>query len=380
MKRSFLLGMAVLVAMAMPPKSFADDGGKSAKMGEVSLLSQSGSAVVEVQKADRNTMHFLEGDGLSWGLDGDMGWTGVDTVQLAGLKPGTPYLFRVMRRTVGTGGVSEAVASDTVTDTTWCQTRWGSDSLRTQRFDPVLAAGEQLLVGPVVRPDSVARFLSLVLFCSSDSAMVEVVIADSTTSWSPWGTVGGRVFWQDTITVSGKGPVEVPIDPHVFDPFPGLPEPSRFWLTVQNVGPLLVVFYTASDGLPFWLKTRGWQHHDSTGAMLAFGVEPKKNTAVSSRPTAQPDGFGLSQNYPNPFNPSTSFSYSLPVSNNVTIDIYNELGTKVRSLVNRFATAGTYTATWDGQDDNGNSLSSGIYFCKMQASHFSSVKKILLVR
>ena len=101
---------------------------------------------------------------------------------------------------------------------------------------------------------------------------------------------------------------------------------------------------------------------------------------VSGNPNVMPLTYDLGGNYPNPFNPTTSFSYSLPVSNNVTIDIYNELGTKVRSLVNRFATAGTYTATWDGQDDSGMNLPSGIYFYKMQASHFSSVKKMLLTK
>jgi len=125
----------------------------------------------------------------------------------------------------------------------------------------------------------------------------------------------------------------------------------------------------------------------STGAAtyyvdeIAFTVNEGSGVSdVNGNSNVVPLAYDLGSNYPNPFNPTTSFSYSVPVSNNVTIDIYNELGTKVRSLVNRFATAGTYTATWNGQDDNGNTLPSGIYFYKMQASHFSSVKKMLLTK
>ncbi len=90
--------------------------------------------------------------------------------------------------------------------------------------------------------------------------------------------------------------------------------------------------------------------------------------------------YELSDNYPNPFNPTTTISYAVPVSNNVTIEIYNAIGAKVRTLVDRYVTAGHYKATWDGKNDQGQSVPSGTYFYKMHSSHFNTVKKMTLIK
>jgi hypothetical protein len=103
-------------------------------------------------------------------------------------------------------------------------------------------------------------------------------------------------------------------------------------------------------------------------------------TGVDGNQTVMPLTYELNNNYPNPFNPSTIISYGLPVSNQVLIDVYNTLGQKVRTLVDRYVTKGTYQTTWDATDDYGNVVPSGVYFYKMQASHFISVKKMILLR
>ena len=88
----------------------------------------------------------------------------------------------------------------------------------------------------------------------------------------------------------------------------------------------------------------------------------------------------LSQNYPNPFNPATQISYSLPKNCNVIIVIYNVLGQKVKTLVDEFQTAGYKTVHWDGKDDQGNEVASGVYFYKLKAGDFSETKKMILMK
>ncbi len=103
-------------------------------------------------------------------------------------------------------------------------------------------------------------------------------------------------------------------------------------------------------------------------------------TDVAGNQTVMPLEYALGNNYPNPFNPTTSFSYAIPASNPVTVAVYNATGTLVRTLVNEFKSAGTYTASWDGKDENGRQMPSGIYFYQMKSSHFNSTKKMLLTK
>jgi hypothetical protein len=93
-----------------------------------------------------------------------------------------------------------------------------------------------------------------------------------------------------------------------------------------------------------------------------------------------PDDFSLSQNYPNPFNPQTVISYSLPQDAHVKLVIHNILGQKVKTLVDEHQSAGVQSVCWDGTDDKGNQVSSGVYLYKLEADEFSDMKKMLLVK
>jgi len=99
-----------------------------------------------------------------------------------------------------------------------------------------------------------------------------------------------------------------------------------------------------------------------------------------ARQVAHPKTFSLSQNYPNPFNPFTRISYSLPKDCEVRLNIYNVLGQRVRVLVNESKKAGYYYAIWDGKDEGGRQVGSGIYFFRMEAGDFKSTKKMVLIR
>ena len=93
-----------------------------------------------------------------------------------------------------------------------------------------------------------------------------------------------------------------------------------------------------------------------------------------------PEGYRLRQNYPNPFNPSTTVEYGVPGDCQVTLKVYNLKGQLVRTLVNEYKLAGTYTATWDGRNEEGQRVASGTYLCKITAGGFSSTTKMVLVR
>lgn len=90
-------------------------------------------------------------------------------------------------------------------------------------------------------------------------------------------------------------------------------------------------------------------------------------------------GVTLSQNFPNPFNPSTSFTLSLPKSGRYSVRIYNLAGQVVKSFEGE-APAGRQVLTWDGTDQNGKPVSSGIYFYKANAAGYSETKKMILIR
>ncbi|HEY5132932.1 MAG TPA: FlgD immunoglobulin-like domain containing protein [Candidatus Krumholzibacteriaceae bacterium] len=97
-------------------------------------------------------------------------------------------------------------------------------------------------------------------------------------------------------------------------------------------------------------------------------------------PAVPPRTYRLAQNYPNPFNPSTTIRYDMKEKGLVQIKIYNVAGQLVRTLVNAVENAGSYSATWDGADDRGGHVATGVYLCRMKAGGFVDVKKLVLLR
>mgnify|MGYP001139936040 FL=1 len=94
----------------------------------------------------------------------------------------------------------------------------------------------------------------------------------------------------------------------------------------------------------------------------------------------QPHVYTLSANYPNPFNPSTTIDYSIASAGEVSIVIYDMMGRHIRTLVSDFATPGSYNVVWDAKNDNGLSVSAGMYIYKMISGDFVEVNKMLLVK
>jgi hypothetical protein len=93
-----------------------------------------------------------------------------------------------------------------------------------------------------------------------------------------------------------------------------------------------------------------------------------------------PTDFALDQNYPNPFNPTTVIEFDVPVRSHVTLTVYNMLGQEVVTLVDQDRDAGFHQVDWDGRSSSGSSVSSGIYFYKLEADSFVQTKKMMLLK
>ena len=98
-----------------------------------------------------------------------------------------------------------------------------------------------------------------------------------------------------------------------------------------------------------------------------------------------PETFSLKQNYPNPFNPTTRIEFTLPVTADVELMIFNILGQQVATLINDQRSAGYHSVLWNANDSNGMKLSSGIYFYKLKATgtdgnEFQEIKKMVLLK
>ena len=94
----------------------------------------------------------------------------------------------------------------------------------------------------------------------------------------------------------------------------------------------------------------------------------------------QPVAYALEQNYPNPFNPSTTIRYSLAKKSDVNLEIYNTLGQRVRTLYSGARSTGEYETIWDGTNDNGGHVASGVYFYRLRTGEYTAVRKLVMIR
>jgi hypothetical protein len=150
-------------------------------------------------------------------------------------------------------------------------------------------------------------------------------------------------------------------------------DPSTREITIEKVK-----MERPSHDLVFIYNTR------SKPGQIAFDqVEPefdRISVALSGVSEGLPTDYALEQNYPNPFNPSTDIQFALPADSKVSLEIYNVLGQRVNTLVNGEMPAGDHTVTWDGRNSSGGSVSSGVYFYRIQATNFVETKKMMMLK
>jgi len=111
------------------------------------------------------------------------------------------------------------------------------------------------------------------------------------------------------------------------------------------------------------------------------GTYPSKHgTSVIEEPGKAARSFRLEQNYPNPFNPSTEIRFVLPKASKVNLSVYNTLGQQIRILASGFMPSGSHTAVWDGRDEQGSLVPSGVYVCRLRAEGEVVTRKLTLMR
>ena len=93
-----------------------------------------------------------------------------------------------------------------------------------------------------------------------------------------------------------------------------------------------------------------------------------------------PENYGLAQNMPNPFNPSTTISYEVPESGATKLVVYNLLGQQVRTLIDNTIEAGYHSIVWDGADEFGRQVASGIYIYRMSSGEFAATRRMMFLK
>ena len=187
---------------------------------------------------------------------------------------------------------------------------------------------------------------------TTDLEAVRVAVVDSP-SWvvnlDPVSCVVGTIKAGDSRTVSLRFGV-------------------RDTTTVSSSGTLRLKIF-AADG-------RGWV--TDLGLVACERLQGDMETAAKEVPP--PTVFGLQQNFPNPFNPATNIGYSLPVNCRVKLEVFSVGGQRIALLVDRYETAGYKLVSWDGTNDQGERVSSGVYFYSLRADRVTEIKKMILLR
>lgn len=156
-----------------------------------------------------------------------------------------------------------------------------------------------------------------------------------------------------------------------------LTEKKGFWitalgmcnLTVDNINTLFKPFTTSYEKRDLFFHQFGSM---PPGPPI---IDWKTGDLITT-----PGKFTLYQNYPNPFNPTTTIAFDLPEDSYVELVIYNVIGQKVATLLNRDFPAGSHKVIWDGNNDKNQPVSSGFYLYRVKLGQFSAIKKLILIR
>jgi hypothetical protein len=113
---------------------------------------------------------------------------------------------------------------------------------------------------------------------------------------------------------------------------------------------------------------------------IVVGTLPTTSVDLPWTSSSLPTDFHLQQNYPNPFNPETRIAYNVTESDLVSLVVFDQLGRTVKTLVSEKRPVGVYTITWNGKDDHGYALPSGVYFYSFRSGSIAETRKMILLK
>jgi len=151
---------------------------------------------------------------------------------------------------------------------------------------------------------------------------------------------------------------------------------------VQTTNPCYSFIFENSSGDAHTIRIEAENRSLYLDKVIVYAIQPglAKNIEAVDHQTPFPNKFAIAQNYPNPFNPETKIEYQLAQKCHVMLKIYNYLGQEVRSLVDKIQEKSRYDIHWDGQDNWGENVPSGIYFYVIKAGHFKNSKKMIKLK
>lgn len=153
------------------------------------------------------------------------------------------------------------------------------------------------------------------------------------------------------------------------------------WVPIDWTGWQLVSFDLAVDTVIAWFNGNGIL--EGPISFDSFQIEKAAVTVVEPQSMGSgevPRQYALSQNYPNPFNAETQIQFGVAKAGQISLKIYNVTGQLVNTLVEEEMAAGSYRVRWNGTDQNGGVLASGVYFCRMEADGFAQSIKMTFLR
>jgi hypothetical protein len=124
----------------------------------------------------------------------------------------------------------------------------------------------------------------------------------------------------------------------------------------------------------------GGEGYQANALIMLSELTGKPSETVAKTANGKPQSFSLGQNFPNPFNPETTITFELPAASKVTLQIYNALGQEIRTLTDSMFQPGVHRMVWDGKNDSGAQVTSGVYFYTIRAGSFSLTRKMTLTR
>jgi hypothetical protein len=153
-------------------------------------------------------------------------------------------------------------------------------------------------------------------------------------------------------------------------------EALRLFSKDKDLAKLCLTNYSKDLALQAIRMTNEMAHELRTGTQAGIG----DSGLYFEQDPETPRDFCLFQNYPNPFNLQTTITYEVAQTGPVRLSIYALTGQSMRTIVDGKRPVGTYSVVWDGTDDTGQTIASGVYFCRMFAGDYSATRKLLLIR
>ena len=249
------------------------------------------------------------------------------------------------------------------------------------RSDAAPNQNDRLIAGPglaVVNPDATPKTASLtaivttataerlirvtgMTFAQDDSTEVTIDSAGAVTIWNTGSAKNYSLILWNSDDALGQDEITQSLTPIAI----GANSTQRIeppWGTL-DANPAVLLTDSDQDGL----------FEDTAVVDVVTDVDDGNSAAL-------PGSYELAQNYPNPFNPSTTIEFSLPVAGHVRLEVINILGQQVSTLVDKTVVSGKYSVEWDGRNEAGKAVASGVYFYRLVTKDFVKSRKMLLLK